>query len=317
MPLITPPQYRFGMLPPSQRTREQNRLTERIIESSAPFFIAAQTRATDGARVLLWEATKKVNRGKHLPTLRQQVGSCVGHGGDNAVQYLQCWEIIRKGDREKWRPTCEPYFYGTMRRVGGFRISGDGGVGAWMAEAVKQFGVLPADAKGVPATPTVSEDTYGTTVSWPGSLDQSWGRRPGPPEELVNEGRKHLVQTYAQVRNYLQVRDAIANGYPVTVASMQGFQMKPVVDKGKHWGRASGSWAHQMCFVGVDDDSSRPGCYLLNSWGADAHGKPAGDEPPGGFWVDAEVVDRMTGQDDSFAFSQFNGFPEQLDFMLI
>lgn len=316
-PRITPPKARFGYLPPRNRTAEQRKSVERILSSLSVFAIAGQTRPTEGKRALLWEAAKKVNGGRHLPTLRQQVGSCVGHGGDNAVQYLSAWEIARLGDAEKRVPTCEPYGYGCMRRVGGFRIAGDGGVGAWMAEALKTFGVLPHDAPGVPVKPTVSEDRFGTTVSWPGSLDQRWGRAPGPPEDLVALGKKHPVKTYAQVTTYEQVRDAVCNGYPVTVASMQGFLMTPALDKGKHWGVPRGSWAHQMCFVGVDDDPARPGCYCLNSWGADAHGKPAGDEPPGGFWVDAEVVTRMARQDDTFAFSQFDGFLEQLDFLLI
>jgi hypothetical protein len=163
---------------------------------------------------------------------------------------------------------------------------------------------LAADEAGVPA--------------YSGSVARSWGRKPGPPKPFIDRADDHLVRATAPVSSYEQVRDALVNGYPVTVASMQGFKMKPTIDKGKHWGVPSGSWAHQMCFIGVDDDRRRPGCYCLNSWGPDAHGAPADDAPPGGFWVDADVVTRMVGQKDSFAFSQFDGFPEQkLDFTLV
>ena len=89
-------------------------------------------------------------------------------------------------------------------------------------------------------------------------------------------------------------------------------------DRGKLWGVKSGVWNHQMCFIGVDDDSARPGAYCMSSWGPWVHGKPVDDAPPGGFWVDAEVVEEMVSQQDSYAYSQFEGFPEQkLDFMLI
>ena len=55
----------------------------------------------------------------------------------------------------------------------------------------------------------------------------------------------------------------------------------------------------------------RPGAFLLNSWGANAHHGPqgVGHPSPAGFWADAEVVDGMLREGDSWAFSQFAGFP--------
>lgn len=310
---LTPSDARMGW----SGREEAKRAWEAIGEQFASFFIAAQTESTNGKRVVLWEASKLANGGRHFPTLRQQVGSCVGHGGANACWYLSAWEVVRLNDRERVIMPVEPYAYGIMRMEGGFRISGDGGVGSWMALATTKYGVLRSDLEGGPTWDERSGE-LGTTVSWSGELDRQWGRRPGPPAELVDAGRQHLVRTVAKVTSYEQVRDALANGYPVTVASSQGFQMRPRVDRGKHWGVPSGTWMHQMCFIGVDDDSARPGCYCLNSWGADAHGRPADDAPPGGFWVDAETVTRMARQDDTFAWSQFDGFPEQeLDFNLI
>ncbi len=44
--------------------------------------------------------------------------------------------------------------------------------------------------------------------------------------------KKYLVKSTALVRTYEEVRDAIVNGYPVTVASNRGFQMRGRVDKG-------------------------------------------------------------------------------------
>ena len=67
-----------------------------------------------------------------------------------------------------------------------------------------------------------------------------------------------------------------------------------------------------MCFIGCEDRPGRDkGCYCLNSWGVDAHPKPLNDEPPGGFWVDWQSVQRMVAQGDSWAYSDFDGFPDE------
>jgi hypothetical protein len=267
------------------------------------FFIAEQSQATEGKRVVLWDAAKKVT-GDHLPTFYQLIGDCVSQGATNAVQYLQCVEIARLNEPERYRPIFQPYIYGISRKqIGNGNLRGDGSLGVWAAQGVRKYGVLAADEEGVPE--------YSADVA------RSWGSK-GPPSHFIDIGKNHLIQTIAKVTTYESVRDALVNGYPVTVASNRGFKMTGTVSDGKLWGTASGNWAHQMCFIGVDDDSKRPGCYVLNSWGVNAHGKPADDAPRGGFWVDADVVASMVKQGDSFAFSQFDGFPEQdLDFILI
>jgi hypothetical protein len=306
MGAVTGPSDRFGWILPSERSAAVQRQVEEVIGGMPSFFVAGQSRSTARVRLVLWEYARRVNGGKHLPTFRQEVGDCVSQGAANAVNYLSAMEIVRLSEGERYRPAFQPYIYGISRvQIGGGRLgNSDGSVGAWAAEGVRRFGILAADDGDVPR--------------YSGSLARQWGRGVGPPAEFVERARPHVVRSTSLVTRYEQVRDALANGYPVTVASNQGFQMRPRVDRGKAWGVPSGSWAHQMCLIGVDDDPVRPGCYCLNSWGEEAHGSPAGDEPPGGFWVDAETVTRMTRQQDSFAFSQFEGFPEQdLDFRLV
>ncbi|NDF13055.1 MAG: hypothetical protein EB060_09630 [Proteobacteria bacterium] len=295
-----------GWIPFDQRSAEDNAVFDAIVGAMPPFVIGGVGSLDEQPkRVVLWDYAKKVNGGSHLPTFRQAVGDCVSMGAANAVNYLAAMEIIRLGDREKFRPAFQPFIYGISRvQIGGGRISGDGSVGAWAAEGVRKYGILAADEPGTPA--------------YSGDVARTWGRKPGPPQDALAAAKPHCLKSTAQVTTYEQVRDAIANGYPVTVASNRGFQMRGVRDRGKLWGSPAGSWAHQMAFIGVDDDSSRPGCYCLNSWGPDAHGAPVDDAPPGGFWVDAEVVTQMVRQGDSFAFSQFDGFPAQkLNFMLV
>ena len=58
--------------------------------------------------------------------------------------------------------------------------------------------------------------------------------------------------------------------------------------------------------------------YILNSWGPRTHGTDPAGGPPGGFWVKKSEIDYITRQGDSFAFSQFDGFPAQkLDWYMI
>ena len=311
---VTPPALRFGHL----GIEQARKVLDRIGDQFPPFFIAGQKNAADRTRVVLWELSRQANGGEHFPTLAQQRGSCVGHGKCNAEWYLMAVERLRLGEPEAVVMPYEPYGYGCSRvQVGGGRLRGDGSLGVWAADAARKFGVLRSDTAGLPPWET-REGRHGATVVFPGDVDKRWGDKPGPPTEYLDAGREHLVRSTALVTTYPQVRDALANGYPVTVASNRGFRMRPAVDKGKHWGKPAGSWAHQMCLIGIDDDSRRPGVYCLNSWGPDAHGPPADDAPPGGFWIDADVCDAMVRQGDSWAFSQFDGFPEQdLDFNVL
>lgn len=452
---------KFGWLPHSKRTSKQGKIHENLTAFMPCFFIAGQTAASDGANVRLWDFTMRLLN-EHLPTLAQQTGSCVGQGAWNAVMYLSAMEIVRLGDNEKLETIFLPYHYGRGRHHAGISGRGDGSTGSGQAEAVVKDGVIAQFEHD--DLPEPSGGNSGLT--WGGRVEMDWSNGAGIAGRWVREGKKHPIKSTALVVNYEQARDALANGYPVTVASMRGFRMRTQVDKGKHWGVPSGQWAHQMCvpagtlvrqagrstpieditvgdmvighdgkthkvtklwsrpftgelveldadelvkpvlltenhpvitrkfvervtgsciggelgermwtmagnvqvghylrrigsefgegdievtsirwvphsahvynlevdgchsyiaggiavhncFIGVDDDRARPGLYCMNSWGADAHGPPADSAPPGGFWVDADVVTKMLRERDSFAYSQFEGFPEQdVDYLL-
>ena len=74
--------------------------------------------------------------------------------------------------------------------------------------------------------------------------------------------------------------------------------------------KPQGRWAHCMCFIAVRG-GDRPGAFCLNSWGDLAHTGPVwpADAPVAGFWVDADVVEQMVKQQDSYALSDTTGFP--------
>ncbi|QDU61253.1 hypothetical protein Pan216_21070 [Planctomycetes bacterium Pan216] len=287
------------------------------IGDTFPKFAITPAHSSKGSVVNLWDAAKLVNDGKHLETFDQKIGDCVSQGAANAINYLQCVEIALHNEREEFRSAFQPYIYGTSRvQIGGGRLGrSDGSLGVWAADAVRKYGVLAADAPNVPP--------------YSGDIAKEWGHK-GPPSQFIEIAKEHIVGATARVHSYEEIRDAITNGYPVTIASNQGFQMRAKVIDGRLWGIPSGSWAHQMCFVAVDDTVDCPrsaggghgAAYCLNSWGEDAHAPVSeyastDDAPPGGFWVAAPIAGKMAQRGEAFAFSAFNGFPAQsVDFSI-
>jgi len=298
---VTPPEVREGWAGPEAVEQAQE-----IVGAMPAFRIEGIKRDNERANVRLWTFAKEVNGGEHLPNVAQQVGDCVSWGAANAVNYLAAVQIARDFQHSEFHAAFPPYIYGTSRvQVGGGRLGGgDGSVGAWAAEAVRVYGVLAADYDGVP--------------EYSGVLARKWGRR-GPPDHFIDYAQQFPVKTVAKVRSADDVRDAICNGYPVTIASNWGGKMQPNVIDGRLVNKRAGRWNHQMCVIGYDGKTGKePYWYILNSWGRNAHGTPPDDAPPGGFWVREDDIDYIVRQGDSFAFSGFEGFPAQeLDFRIV
>jgi hypothetical protein len=255
-----------------------------------------------------------------FPINGQKLGDCVSHGMAGAAQALMATDICVRGERELWKGlvATEPIYAGSRVEVGKGRLgSDDGSMGAWAAKWVTDWGVIIRGKYG-----TIDLSQYQP------SLASKWGMpKAGCPDELEPIAKEHPIKTASLVTTYEQARDAIANGYPVSVASDVGFDDD---NRGNANGirdaegflTPRGTWYHQMFFVSVDDAYRRPGLLCVQSW--HVAGKPWGsgpkrnDQPDGTFWVDADACDRMLGQQDSFGYSGFEGFPAQaLDHMLI
>lgn len=290
---VTPEEARYGWAGP-----EAVEEAAPIVAEMPPFEITDEEgRAVKQdnrlANVRLWKYVLDA-RGEHLANVPQQVGDCVSWGAANVANYLQ-YVQISQGKQAVFRPAFPPYIYGTARhQVGKDRLRGDGCVGAWAAKAVTQYGALAADEEGVPA--------------YSGAIARQWGAS-GPPAQFVDAGSKTLIRATSPIRTAEECRDAICNGYPVTIASNWGGLMKPPTIDGRLVNRRVTTWNHQMCVIGYDGETgSRAYFYVLNSWGAAAHGTPPDNAPPGGFWISAAELESIVKQGDSFAFSNFDGF---------
>jgi C1A family cysteine protease len=137
------------------------------------------------------------------------------------------------------------------------------------------------------------------------------------PAAWLEKSRKHLIKTTAQCRSAEDVAAAVQNGYPCTIASNWGGQMRPSVQGDRLINKRATTWNHQMCVVGWEDHASLGELfYILNSWGVDTHGTCPSGAPPGGFWIRKADMQNIVGQEETFALSQFDGFPSQDFFWL-
>jgi len=256
-------------------------------------------------RVYLWEAAKKARGGAHIPARNQgQVGSCVSFGAACAVEYLLAVQIATGRNADFQDIAQEPIYGGSRIQVGtklhGARWGGDGSIGAFAAEWLEKWGAVPRGK----AVAGIDLAAYSEQRC------REYGSR-GCPAALEPVAKERPVKSVAPVRSVAELKAALANGYPVSVASSVGFgQSGPYTRNALGQLRASGTWPHQMCFIGYD---AQAGAYCMNSWGPTWVGGPTGpgDPPPGGFYVAWATVQRMLDAEDSFAFGDLSGFPER------
>lgn len=265
-----------------------------------PAAAMSQTRGIGaGKRVLLYQAIYKTLGGpQNYNTRLQGIGDCVSMGGARAVDILRAIQVV--SGNGSWRgETATEVLYAFGRiEVGGGRLgNSDGSVGAWQADACKRYGTLIRAVYG----------QYDLTT-YSAQRAREWGAPGrGVPDALEPTAREHLVRTVSLVTTWEELCDAIASGYPVTVASNQGFTK---VRDSQGFARASGNWPHQMCFIGVDDLSARKGACIDNSWGDNwISGPRTYEQPKGSFWVDKATVESMLRAQDSWAYSDYVGFP--------
>jgi len=218
------------------------------------------------------------------------VGSCVAFGTAAAIEFTQAVETLN-GDGEEPRPISREVLYGGSRHeVGGGRLRGDGSVGAWAADFALRYG-------------SIDEETIG---AYSVQRCREYGAR-GVPEAVERQCARHKVGETTLVTSFEEACKSMASGYFIACCSNQGFGM--VRDR-EGFASPRGSWAHCMAMVGYRK-TGRAGILILNSWGGETTTGPTpGDIPKSSWWCEASVADAMLRKGrDSWAFSQFAGFP--------
>ena len=256
-----------------------------------------------GKTVLLYDIILKV--AGYFPNRIQLIGDCISMGAAYAVDAIKAVDIFIKKESEEWiaETSTEDIYGGSRIQIGKGRIgTGDGSVGAWAAQYVNKYGALARQKYG-----NIDLTKYNSKIA------KQWGMPgKGTPQELIPFAKEHPVEVVSQVYTYAEVRDLIANGYAVTIASSQGFSSKRDAEG---FARPEGTWQHQMSILGVDDAYKRPGVLIQNSWGKWNSGPKRHNQPDGSMWVDADVLEkRILSKKDSWAFSGYGGFkPRKLN----
>jgi len=197
--------------------------------------------------------------GRTLPAENQKRGTCVSRGTMRAVRDSYYWSIVERDEIARPVDLCFETIYGGSRvQIGKGRLgSGDGSVGAWGAQYVHDFGLLPRGVYG------------GIDLSQPREdLAVEWGLpNEGVPPVLIAPGREHLVGACHFCPTVEAIADAIAAGYGVAYCSnviwgdRDQYGMARPVTSGGHCEEVCGVFTGQrgdLCFVRQQSWGSRP-----------------------------------------------------------
>jgi hypothetical protein len=301
---VPPRQENFGYTP------DPEGVAEFLKELDQPLFAQAGAdaiRQAKGEDTFLYRALYKAHQaryGKPFIVGEQGIGDCVSWGWAHGVWIAQAidWDLGRLPE-PPMAPATESIYGGSRvearnKPEGGGGWS-DGSYGGAAARWCRDWGVIYRE-------PIEGHDL----TAYSAKRAKDWGNYgnggQGDGGKLDAEAKRHPAQYVSLVKTWAEAAAAIESGYPVVVCSMQGFNSIRDADG---FCKASGQWAHCMCFIAVRY-GSRPGLLCLNSWGPSYVGGPRwpDDQPEGSFWVEKSVADRMLSGGDSFAVGSIDGF---------
>lgn len=298
------PRSKFGWLPIDTQPKE---LQDKFNAKLVPFQIAGPS--PDLKESLLYKVVNKAAGYEFFPW-DQKTGSCVGQGALAVMATLQAVEIITQRQTfEEWRLPFILYNYGQSRKRGGLNGEGEGSFGSSMAESLNEDGCPPID-------PSYPQPVCQQDGSWTfgAKAEMAWSNGNKPPMDLSDTAKRFKVQSTSKLKNSEQVKQALANGYPVTIASSWwGFSDLRVKASGTpsvQLATRNDSWGHQQSCLGFITHPEFGLIFLIqNSWG-NAHGTPPGNfgEPKGSYWIRARDMDRIC-LEEVFSFSNFDGYP--------
>jgi hypothetical protein len=276
---------------------------------------AETVREAKGIDTFLYRSAQKAHvarYGKPWVVERQGIGDCVSWGWAHGIFVAQAidWETGRLAEPPSF-PSTETIYGGSRVEARGRSGDGaspvggwsDGSYGAAAARWVRDWGVI------------YREEVVGHDLrNYSPDRAKAWGAYgaggQGDGGKVDTIAKKHPATYVALVTTWAEAAAAIEAGFPIPVASMQGFASK----RDAHgYAAASGQWAHEMCFVSVryaKNGSPSDALLCLNSWGPNWISGPKwpADMPDGSFWVARPIVERMLSAKDSFAVGSVAGF---------
>jgi len=204
-------------------------LSNLLGELKTPLFGAAAYKlygAGEGKLSLPFKSLLKFDP-KFGPSERQTTGDCVSHSTRNAVDITRAVEIDIKGESESFetRSATEAIYQSRGHRGQGMSCAG-------AARYVNQVGGILLRKNYGDVDLSVYNSSLGANHRIPSSI-------------YTTEAQKHQVKTISLVTTIQEARDALANGYAISVCSNFGFSSTR--DR-NGIAKRSGSWAHAMCY---------------------------------------------------------------------
>ena len=224
------------------------------------------------------------------PSESQTTGDCVSHSTRNAIDVTRAVEI-KNGEHEEFvaRGATEAIYQSRGHRQQGMTCSGatryvyeNGGI-----LVRKNYGDIDL---------SVYNSSLGANHRIPNSIYKT-------------EAQKHQVKTVSNVRTVEEARDALANGYALSVCSGHGFSSRR--DANGIAKRGSG-WSHAMAWIACDDTRERLNETLFlvqNSWGMWNAGPKVHGQPEGSFWIREQDARGMLSGGGAWVYSDVDGFP--------
>ena len=260
--------------------------------------------------VFFWKAEELAFKKRLASWDQQQDGCCVSQGCGRSVQDSLVIDVA--AGKAEWpgaEIATEPIYGGSRVQVGGGQLRGrDGSVGAWAAQWVHTYGVLPRFLY------NEGGRQYDLRV-YDQNRSKQWGD-DGCPDALIPLAKIHPVTATALLQSADDLWAALGGGKPCSVASNQGFTMQ----RSEGYCQPSGTWGHQMCFRGRFIHPSKGKSFVLqNSWGDYLHGEDTiqyllngqiqtEQLPQGAFAVTYNVAQTMIAMQDSFAYAGVMGW---------
>jgi hypothetical protein len=211
------------------------------------------------------------------PSESQTTGDCVSHSTRNAIDVTRAVEI-KNGEHEEFvaRGATEAIYQSRGHRQQGMTCSG--------------------------ATRYVYENGGILVRKDYGDIDLSvYNSSLGANHRIPNS----IYKTEAQK----EARDALANGYALSVCSGYGFSSRR--DANGIAKRGSG-WSHAMAWIACDDTRERLNETLFlvqNSWGMWNAGPKVHGQPEGSFWIREQDARGMLSGGGAWVYSDVDGFP--------
>ena len=247
--------------------------------------------------------------GRPFRRWHQLTGSCVGAGAGNAMATLAFLDVLRRGDPERLLLPFWLAAYGESRRLAGMRGRGEGSLGSTMARAAVSLGFPDWSLSGLPVP------TEGDGLAYTEAVEYQWSDGAALADQWRQEATRHPVRTVSPCGSAADVRAAVANGYPVTLA-YGSYVGRPRVEGSPPvlLGTFDSRGGHQVSIQGVWDHPSLGPLYLQpNQWPASVYPADPAGGPPCSCWLREADVDRVCRGGEVYAWSQYDGYPAQPD----